>query len=123
MGIFSAVALVLAAIGLYGVLAYHVSQRVNEIGIRLAMGASNITLIGMILRRGLALVGIGLLLGVLGAFWASSLIQQLLYETQPLEPTTYAGAVSLLGLVALVACFLPAWRAARTSPVDVLRRQ
>ncbi len=123
LGLFSAVALVLTAIGLYGVLAYHVSQRTNEIGIRLAMGASNTTLLGMILKRGLVLVGIGLFLGVVCALWASRLIQQLLYETPPLDPTTYAGAVSFLGLVALIACFLPAWRATRVSPVDMLRRE
>jgi putative ABC transport system permease protein len=123
LGIFSTVALVLTAIGLYGVLAYHVSQRTNEIGIRLAMGASNTTLLGMILKRGLVLVGVGLLAGVMGASWASRLIQQLLYETPTFDPTTYAGAVSFLGLVALVACFLPAWRATRISPVDMLRRE
>jgi ABC-type antimicrobial peptide transport system permease subunit len=123
LGVFSVVALVLTAIGLYGVLAYHVSQRTNEIGIRLAMGASNTTLLSMILKRGLVLVGIGLLMGVLGAFWASRLIQQLLYETQPLDPTTYASAVSFLVLVACLACFLPAWRATRISPVDMLRRE
>jgi ABC-type antimicrobial peptide transport system permease subunit len=123
LSIFSGVALALTAIGLYGVLAYHVSQRTNEIGIRLAMGASTITLLGMILKRGLVLVGIGLLFGVAGAYSASRLIQQLLFETQPLDPTTYAGAVSCLGLVAVVACFLPGWRATRVSPVEMLRRE
>jgi putative ABC transport system permease protein len=123
LSIFSGVALALTAIGLYGVLAYHVSQRTNEIGIRLAMGASNANLLGMILKKGLILVGIGLVLGVAGAYSGSLLIRQMLFETQPLDATAYAGAVGFLGLVALAACFLPAWRATRVNLVDVLRSE
>jgi ABC-type antimicrobial peptide transport system permease subunit len=117
------VALTLTAIGLYGVLAYHVSQRTNEIGIRLAMGASNATLLGMFLKRGLILIGIGLALGLVGAYSGSLVIQTLLYETKPLDATTYLGAVAFLGFVALAACFLPAWRATRVSLVEVLRSE
>jgi ABC-type antimicrobial peptide transport system permease subunit len=123
LSIFSGVALVLTAIGLYGVLAYHVSQRMNELGIRLAMGASNTTLLGMILKRGLSLVGIGLLAGVVGAYFGSLLIRGLLFETEPLDPAAYVGAVLFLGIVALLACFLPAWRATRINLVDVLRME
>jgi putative ABC transport system permease protein len=123
LGLFSLVALALTAIGLYGVLAYHVSQRTNEIGIRLAMGASNATLLQSILKKGLILVGIGLALGVVGAFSGSLLIRQLLFETKPLDATAYTGAVGFLGLVSLAACFLPAWRATRVNLVDVLRSE
>ncbi|GMR24195.1 MAG: hypothetical protein BMS9Abin37_2711 [Acidobacteriota bacterium] len=123
LGLFSLLALVLTAIGLYGVLAYHVTQRTNELGIRLAMGASNATLLGMILKRGLSLVGVGLGLGVIGAYSGSLLIRQLLFETHPLDATAYAGAVGFLGLVALAACFLPALRATRINLVDVLRSE
>lgn len=121
LGLFSIVALVLTAIGLYGVIAYHVSQRTNELGIRLAMGASNATVLGMILKKGMVLVGIGLVLGTVGAYSGSLFIRQLLFETQPLDATAYVGAVGFLGLVALAACFLPAWRATRVNLVDVLR--
>ena len=123
LSLFAGVALALTAIGLYGVLAYHVSQRSNEIGIRLAMGASNTTLLGMFLKRGLMLVGMGLALGLVGAYSGSRVIQQLLFETKPLDATAYLGAVGFLGLVALAACFIPAWRATRVSLVDVLRSE
>jgi ABC-type antimicrobial peptide transport system permease subunit len=123
LALFSAVALLLAAIGLYGTLAYHVAQRMNEIGIRLAMGASNSDMVGMILRRGLILVGIGLLLGMAGAYPGTLLMRQLLFDTQPLDPATYAGAIVFLGLVALFACLLPAWRATQVNLVEVLRRE
>jgi predicted permease len=123
LGLFSIVALVLTAIGLYGVIAFHVSQRTNELGIRLAMGASNATVLGMILKRGMVLIGLGLALGTVGAYSGSLFIRQLLFETQPFDATAYAGAVGFLGLVALAACFLPAWRATRVNLVDVLRSE
>ncbi len=123
LSILAGVALTLTAIGLYGVLAYHVSQRANEIGIRLAMGASNRTLLGIFLKRGLVLVGIGLALGVVGAYSGSLVIEQLLFETKPLDATAYLGAVGFLGLVALAACFIPAWRATRVTLTDVLRSE
>jgi putative ABC transport system permease protein len=119
--LFAGVALILAAIGLYGLLAYQVSQRKNELGIRLAMGASDADLIGMILKRGLALVGIGLLVGLAAAYPGSLLIRQMLFETPPLDAAVYAGAVAFLGLVAALACILPAWRATRVDVVEVLR--
>ena len=121
--LFSCVALALTAIGLYGVLAYHVSQRLHEIGVRMAMGASQGDLLGMILRRGLLLAGVGLVLGVVGAFPGTLLVRQLLFETAPLDLATYIGAVGFLGLVATVACFVPAWRATKVDPVEVLRKE
>jgi len=123
LGGFAAVALLLAAIGLYGVLAYNVSQRVHEIGIRLAMGAGRADVIGMVLRRGLAMVGFGLLLGVAGAIPVMMLLRQLLFETEALEPAIYVAAVTTLGLAAMFACLLPAWRATRVDVVEVLKRE
>jgi len=79
-------------------------------------------LLGSVAKRGLTLVGIGLLMGVFGSYWASRLIQELLFETQPLDPSTYAGAVLFLGLVGTLACVLPAWRVTRISLVEMLRR-
>ncbi|UCC49043.1 MAG: ABC transporter permease, partial [Gemmatimonadota bacterium] len=121
--LFASVALLLTAIGLYGLLAYHVSQRGNEFGIRLAMGASNTNLLSMVFKTGLVLVGIGLLLGLVCAYPGTLLVRQLLFETPPLDPATYVGAVGFLGLVATLACFLPAWRATQVNPVEVLRRE
>ena len=123
LSIFALVALVLTAIGLYGVLAYHVSQHTNEFGIRLAMGASNATLLNMILRKGMVLVGVGLLLGVAGAYSGTLLIGQLLFETQPFDPATYLSVALSFGFVAALACVLPAWRATRISLVEVLRSE
>ncbi len=119
--LFAGVALVLAAIGLYGVLAYQVSQRKGEFGIRLAMGASNGNLIGMILGRGLRLVALGLVAGLAVAYPGTLALRGLLYETGPLDPATYLGAIAFLGLVAAMACYLPARRATRVDVVDVLR--
>jgi putative ABC transport system permease protein len=123
LSLFSGVALLLAAIGLYGVLAYQVSQRVNEIGIRQAVGASRVDMLGMILKSGMSLVGAGLLLGLAGAYSGTKVIQNLLFETQPLDPGTYASAGAVLVLVSLLACFIPAWRATRVNLVDVLRQE
>jgi putative ABC transport system permease protein len=123
LGLFSGVALFLTAIGLYGVLAYHVSQRSNEIGIRLALGASKVSLLGLVARRGLGLVVAGLCLGMASAFPGSLLLRQLLFETQPLDAATYVRAAAFLGLVAMLACVTPAWRAAQVDPVEVLRRE
>ncbi len=123
LSLFAGVALLLTAIGLYGALAYQVSQRTHEMGIRLAVGASRIDMLGMILKRGMTLVGAGLLLGLVGAYSGTLLIQHLLFETQPLDPATYASASMFLVLVTLLACFLPAWRATQVNLVEVLRQE
>jgi putative ABC transport system permease protein len=123
LALFAGLALLLAAIGLYGVLAYHVSQRTKEIGIRLAMGASNADLLGMILKRGLVLVGMGLLLGLAGVYPGALLIRRLLFETPPLDPAIYLSAFAFLAFVATLACFLPAWRATKVDVAEVLRRE
>ncbi len=120
---FAGVALLLAAVGLYGLLAYNVTRRTHEIGIRLAMGAARSDLIGMVLRRGLTLVGVGLLAGLAGAAPATLMLRRLLFQTEPLQPSIYAAAATALGLTAVLACLIPAWRATRVDVVEVLKRE
>lgn len=122
VGLLSAVALLLTAVGLYGVLAYQVSQRRNELGIRMAIGATSLSLIGMVMKQGATLVGSGLAAGLLAALPASFLLRQLLFGIGPLDPRTYLVAAVSLALVGGMACFVPAWRATRVSLVEVLRR-
>jgi predicted permease len=121
LGAFAAVALALAAVGIYGVLAYVVSQRTAEIGIRLAIGASRSQVLGMVLGQGLALGAAGVAVGLLGAFALTRLMQGLLYEVGPHDPFTFVVVAAALLLVALVASFLPARRATRVSPTVALR--
>jgi putative ABC transport system permease protein len=122
LSLLSAVALLLTAVGLYGVLAFQVSQRSNELGIRVAVGASPANLISLVVRQGIVLVGIGLLLGLGGAVPATRLLQQLLFRVTPLDTGTYLAAATFLVLVGLLACLLPAWRATRVNLVEVLHR-
>jgi putative ABC transport system permease protein len=121
--LFSAVALVLTVVGLYGVLAYNVSQRTNEIGIRLAVGASRGSLVGMVLRQGWKMVGPGLVLGLVAVYPVTLLIRPLLFGVEPLDPPAFAGAFGLIVLVTTLAAFLPARRATRVNVVDVLGKQ
>ncbi len=122
LGLLSLVAMLLTAVGLYGVLAYHVSQRIQEFGIRAALGAAPTEIIGLILKKGMAMVGIGLAIGLAGASLSTRLIQRLLYEIKPLDPVAYGGAVLFFAGVALIACLVPALRAARVNPMNALRR-
>jgi ABC-type antimicrobial peptide transport system permease subunit len=121
LGVFGAIALALAAVGLYGVLAYLVSQRTQEIGVRLAIGADRSQILGMVLKQGLALAGTGLVVGLLGAFALTRLMQGLLYDVRPTDPITYVAVAAVLLLIALAASLLPAWRATRVSAVSALR--
>jgi len=123
LGILSGVALLLTAVGIYGVLAYHVSQRANEFGIRVALGSTSSELVGLVFTKGLRMVGVGLVLGLVGGIMGSRIIRGLLYQTAAVEPVAYAGAAVFLGAVAMVACLVPAWRASRIDPVDALRRE
>jgi putative ABC transport system permease protein len=122
-GLFAGLALLLVAIGLYGVLAYQVSQRSAEIGVRVALGASRRDVLGLVLKRGTALLVGGLLLGLFGSWTSARLIQRLLFQTGALDPAAYGSAVLLLAFVATMACLLPAWRAVRINPVEVLRKE
>jgi predicted permease len=121
LSLFAGVALLLTAIGLYGILAYQVQQRTRELAVRLALGAPREKILGLVLGRGMLLVGGGLLAGLLGAWAATRLLERLLFETRPLDPAAYAGALLFLLGVALLACLLPAWRASRVNLVTALR--
>ncbi|UCC71010.1 MAG: ABC transporter permease [Gemmatimonadota bacterium] len=123
LGLFAGFALFLAALGLYGVLAYYVAQRNREIGIRMALGATGRDVFGMVLSRGFALVGLGLVIGIGGAIGAARLIQTLLFEVEATDPATFVSICLFFALVALVACLIPAWRAWRVDPVVAFRSE
>ncbi len=123
LGVFAALALLLAAVGTYGVMSYAVAERSHEIGIRMAMGARTGSVLGLIMSSGLTLAGVGLVLGMLGAVAASRVMESLLFGVSATDVTTYVAAPVVLALVAVAACFIPAWRAARTDPARVLREE
>jgi putative ABC transport system permease protein len=118
---FALVALLLTAIGIYGVMAYAVSQRTHEMGLRIALGAHPSQVLSMILRQGFGLVSIGLLLGVIGALALTRLMTSLLFGTSATDPLTFVSVVFLLALVAVAACCIPARRAMRVDPLIALR--
>jgi putative ABC transport system permease protein len=122
-GAFALVALSLAAIGIYGVLAYLVAQRTNEIGIRVALGAKTHDVLWLIVRQGLTLTLIGVTLGLVAALALTRVIQNLLYEVSPTDPATFAGIGLLLLLVACLASFIPARRATKVDPLVALRHE
>ena len=121
LGFFAAVALLLTAVGLYGVVAYGVAQRTREIGIRMALGAARADVLRMVLARGAVLASIGIALGVAGAAALARLLESLLYETPAQDPLTYAGVCGTLWAVALVASSVPALRGSRVDPMTALR--
>jgi putative ABC transport system permease protein len=121
MMVFAGLATVLAAVGLYGVLAYAVSRRVREIGVRIAMGARPGTVLGMVIRQGASLAGVGLALGLGAALAGGRLLSSLLYEVEPSDPVSLLAAGAALFAVALMACAVPAWRASRVPPAEALR--
>jgi predicted lysophospholipase L1 biosynthesis ABC-type transport system permease subunit len=123
LALFAMLALVLSAVGIYGVLAYLVSQRTHEIGIRLAMGAERPQVLRMVLGHGLALAMIGLFIGVGAAFFLTSLMAAQLHDIAPRDLTTFVGVPVLMTLVALAASYIPAWRATRVDPLIALRAQ
>jgi predicted permease len=119
--VFAVLSLLLAAVGLYGVLSYLVSQRTSEIGVRMALGAQRSEVLRLTLTDGLRPAIGGLVLGLTGGVAASQLIRNLLYEVQPLDVMVFVGVAALLFGVAILACVLPAWRASRLDPVQALR--
>jgi macrolide transport system ATP-binding/permease protein len=121
LGVFGGLALLLAAIGLYGVMSYTVSQRSRELGLRMALGASTSNLLGLVLSHGLALTAGGAVLGAAAALSLTRLMGNLLYNVSPRDPLAFGSAFVVMAIAALAACFLPAWRAARTDPVRALR--
>ncbi len=121
MGIFAGIALLLAALGVYGVVAYAVSQRVQEFGIRMALGARPGEIIGMVVRQNLMLVTAGLALGILLAVPTTRLMRGLLYQVGPNDPVTFAAIAVLLAAVGCLAAYLPARMGTRLDPVTTLR--
>jgi putative ABC transport system permease protein len=118
---FGVAALVLAAAGIYGVLAGSVAERTREIGVRAALGASRARIVGLVVRQGMVLTGLGVAIGLIGAAAATQAIVTLLFGVSPLDPITYVGVTALLAGVALLACGVPAWRAAQIDPAETLR--
>jgi ABC-type lipoprotein release transport system permease subunit len=118
---FSSIAFLLAIVGIYGVMAYSVTQRTEEIGIRMAIGAERRHIVQMILWRSAALVMGGLAIGLAGAWAATRVLKNFLFEVTPFDPLTFAAVSLLLALVALAACYLPARRAAAIDPLVALR--
>jgi putative ABC transport system permease protein len=123
MGCFAAIALTLAAVGIYGVLSYLVARRTHEIGIRLAVGADRAQVLGLVLKQGLTLAGSGIAAGIVAAFLLTRLMQSLLYQVRPTDPLTFIVVSVALIAVALVASAIPAYRATRVSPLIALRTE
>jgi ABC-type antimicrobial peptide transport system permease subunit len=121
--IFAALSLVLAGVGLYGVLSYVVTQRVPEIGIRIALGAQRGQVLRMVLRDGLRPVAIGLLVGAGGGVAVGYIIRSVLYGTKPMDPIVFVAMVTMLLLVAAMASAAPAWRASSVNPIEALRAE
>jgi predicted permease len=121
LSLLGSAALLLAAMGLYGVISYSVAQRTNELGIRMALGAQATDVSRLVIRQGAKLVGIGILLGTLASLALSRLLTSLLFGVSATDPIIFLGVALLLSLVALAACYIPARRAARLDPVVALR--
>jgi putative ABC transport system permease protein len=123
LSVFAAVALVLAAIGIFGVLSYAVSQRTREIGIRMALGAQERTVIGLVVRQAMALVAAGVVAGTLLALYLSQTMTKMLFSVRPTDPATFVSVAAVLAGVALLASYLPARRATRVDPIVALRSE
>jgi predicted permease len=121
LGAFAGLALLLAAVGTYGVLSYLVSERKQEIGIRMALGADRGRILRLVLVRGLVLSGVGLVIGLGASIGLSRVLAALLFNVAPTDPRTLAGVSAIIAAVACVACLIPAWRATRVDPLVVLR--
>jgi putative ABC transport system permease protein len=123
LSIFAALALVLAAIGIYGVIAYSVTQRTHEIGVRMALGAKHTDVLRLVLRQGMVLTGFGVGLGIAGALALTRLLESYLYRVRPTDPIAFGSTALLLGVVATLASYIPARRATRVDPLIALRHE
>ena len=121
VSVLGGLALLLAAIGLYGVMSYAVSQSTRELGLRMALGATPSHLLRLVMSRGLALTAAGIVAGTAVALALTRLLGYLLYNVSPRDPLSFGSAFLVITLASLAACFLPAWRATRTDPLQALR--
>jgi putative ABC transport system permease protein len=122
-GIFGAVALFLAGVGVYGVLSFSVSQRTQEMGVRIALGASRSNVLALVVKQGAMLAAVGVVLGLIGAFGITRVIQSLLYNVTPTDPISFGGVALFLAAIAVVASYLPARRATNVDPIVALRQE
>jgi ABC-type antimicrobial peptide transport system permease subunit len=120
---FGVLALLLAVVGVYGVLAFSVAQRTREIGVRVALGARDRDVLGLVVWQGARLAGAGVVLGLLGAFGITRVVRSVLYNVSPTDPVSFAGIATLLTAVALLASYVPARRAMRVDPIVALRHE
>ena len=123
LALFAALGLLLAAVGIYGVLAYAVAQRTHEIGIRLALGAQTKGVLWLVVRQGMLLALIGVALGLAGSLALTRVLSSLLYGVTATDPITFGAVAALLSAVAFVACYMPAQRAAGVDPLEALRHE
>ena len=121
--VFAIAALLLAAIGIYGVMAYSVTQRTQEIGIRMALGAQRRDVLRLVVRQGMILAAIGVVAGLIGAFGLTRVMASLLFNVRPDAPATFLAISLLLVVVAFLACYLPARRATQVNPIQALRTE
>jgi predicted permease len=119
--IFASTALVLAAVGIYGVMSYAVSRRTHELGLRMALGATRREILGLVVHEGMRLAAAGTMVGLAAALGLTRFLASLLYGVRPADPATLAAASSLLGGIAFLACYIPAWRATKVDPMEALR--
>ena len=120
---FALMALLLAAIGIYGVLSGSVTERTREIGVRSALGASQSNILGLVVRQAMTMTGLGILIGLAGAAAATQGLVSLLFGVSRLDPITFLSVIALLTAVSALACWVPAWRAARIDPALALRAE
>ncbi|MGH9454527.1 MAG: FtsX-like permease family protein, partial [Terriglobia bacterium] len=123
LGLFALLALVLAGVGIYGVISYSVALRTHEIGIRMALGAAKHDVLRMVLRQGMLLTLLGIAIGWAGGLLVSRFLQSLLYGVKPTDPATFVTVSVILGLVAALACYIPARRATKVDPMVALRNE